>query len=218
MGASVVLVLLWWFLLWSPRNKDYNDAAAQAQAAQAQVDQLQAQYNRLYSIKQQIPRLQASLAKMQVAIPDKPQLDQIILAINGAANQSGVEVDAITPTPPTASGGANAAPPSIRVSLSVKAGYNELLDFMDRLDALPRIVVIDSVNMSGTSGGGSVGSAELTVSMSLRLFVTTAPPAAGSTTTTTAPAGGTTTTTTPGATTTTTPGATPTTTGSVTGG
>lgn len=222
-AVIVVLVLIWWFLLWSPRNRAYNAAAANAQAAQAQVDQLQSQYDRLNSIKQRIPQLQAELAKIHIAIPDKPELDQIILDINGAAAQSGMELDSIAPTPPAASTGAantataGGAPPFIRVSLALKGGYTELLDFMDRLDSLPRLIVIDTVSASAGTGGSA--SAELSVSITVRLFVTTAPATAGSgTTTTTAPPGGTTTTTVPGATTTTTHGATTTTAGAVTGG
>ncbi|HEX5266799.1 MAG TPA: type 4a pilus biogenesis protein PilO [Acidimicrobiales bacterium] len=206
-GVIVAMVLAWWFLLWGPRNRSYNDANTAAQQAQGQVEQLQAQLNRLESIKQQLPLLQAQLAKMQVAVPDKPQLDQIILNINTAAVNSGVQLLSIAPTPPaaTATSGAGAgtsgAPPSIRVALSLKGGYNQVLDFINRLDGLPRLVVIDTVgltsNATGPSGTSTVGEAgattattapaELTISLTVRLFTTTAAPAAGATTTTTAP-------------------------------
>lgn len=215
--VAIVMVLAWWFLLWGPRNRSYNDANTAAQQAEATVTQLQAQYNRLQSIKQQIPAFEAELAKLQVAVPDKPQLDQIILNVNSAAVDSGVQLLSISPTPPataSATGAASAggAPPSIRVSLSLKGGYDQVLDFINRLDGLPRLLVIDTVGLtsnatgpSGTStaaGAGTTGAtapAELTISLTVRLFTTTAQPAAGSTTTTTAPAGsGTTTTTVPG--------------------
>ena len=216
-GVAVAMVLAWWFLLWGPRNRSYNDANAAAQQAQAQVTQLQAQYNRLLSIKQQIPAFQAELAKLQTAVPDKPQLDQIILNINSAAVESGVQLLSISPTPPAAASSTGAAtaptaaPPAIRVSLSLKGGYDQVLDFINRLDGLPRLLVIDTVGLtsnatgpsgtSATAGAGTTGvtaPAELTISLTVRLFTTTAQPAAGSTTTTTAPAGGTTTTTVPG--------------------
>lgn len=226
--AVVAIVLIWWFLLWSPRNKDYNTANAIAQAADAQVEQLQAQVSRLESIKAQIPQFQAELAKLQVAVPDKAQLDQIILAINGAADQSGVELDGIAPSPPSAGGtgpAASAAPASIRVSLNLKGDYDQALDFMNRLDTLPRLLVIDTVNLAGTGSGtgasSSSGGAELSISMTVRLFVTSAPPAApGATTTTTTPGAGSTTTTAPaaGSSTSTTAPTTTTTAGPVTGG
>ena len=220
-AVVVAMVLAWWFLLWSPRNRSYNDANLAAQQAEGQVTQLQAQYNRLLSIKQQIPQLEAELAKLQTAVPDKPQLDQIILNVNDAAVQSGVQLLSITPTPPAtassavgaAAAPATGAPPAIRVSLSLKGSYNQVLDYINRLDALPRLLVIDTVGLNSNAAGPSAGSAtgtgattatttqaELTISLTLRLFTTTAQPAAGATTTTTAPAGGagTTTTTVPG--------------------
>ena len=222
-GVVLAMVLVWWFLLWSPRNRSYNDANAAAQQAETQVTQLQAQFNRLESIKQQIPELQAQLAKMQVAVPDKPELDQIILNINDSAVQSGVQLLSIAPTPPTptsptgggaagtpATGGAAAAaPPDIKVSLSLKGGYGQVLDFINRLDALPRLLVIDTIGLNSSATGPSSTSTapgaapttattappELAITMTVRLFTTTAPPPAGATTTTTTPAGGTTTTT-----------------------
>lgn len=220
LGVVIAMVLAWWFLLWGPRNRSYNDADAAAQQAQAQLTQLQAQYNRLLSIKQQIPAFQAELAKIQTAVPDKPQLDQIILNINGAAVDSGVQLLSLSPTPPAAASSAGtaaaatAAPPSIRVSLSLKGGYDQVLDFINRLDGLPRLLVIDTVGLTSNASGPSATStasgtagtaavtppAELTISLTVRLFTTTAQPAGGSTTTTTAPAGGS------GATTTTVPG------------
>jgi Tfp pilus assembly protein PilO len=206
-GVVVAVVLAWWFLLWGPRNRSYDQASMAAQQAQSQVDQLQAQYDRLLSIKQQIPQLEAELGKLQTAVPDKPQLDQIILSINSAAVQSGVQLLAISPNPPatTASAGAasaaTSAPPAIRVSLSLKGGYDQVLDFVNRLDGLPRLLVIDNVGLTsnaagpaGTSAPATPGAttattpqAELTISMNVRLFTTTAAPAAGATTTTTAP-------------------------------
>ena len=214
-AAVVAMLLAWWFLLWGPRNRSYNTASQAAQQAEAQVTQLQAQYNRLLSIRQKIPQLQAELAKLQTAVPDKPQLDQIILNINDAAVESGVQLLAITPAPPVAATGSGSAatstvaPPAIRVSLSLKGDYNQVLDFINRLYALPRLLVIDTLGLS-SSGTGPSGTptapaagattpttvpAELTISLGVRLFTTTAPPPAGATTTTTTPAGGTTTTT-----------------------
>lgn len=221
-GAVILIFLIWWFLLWGPRNRSYNDANAAGQQADSQVQQLRAEVSRLKSIRQQIPELQAEMARLQAAVPDKPELDQIILRLNSAAVDAGVDLLSISPTQPTATSathtaGAAGGPPAIKIALSLKGGYEELLDFINRIDSPPRLLVIDTLGLSsnattpgasptgGPAGGGSA--AELNISMSVRVFVTTAPPAVGSTTTkTTIPSGtsGITTTTAPGATTATT--------------
>ena len=80
-----------------------------------------------------------------------------------------------------------------RRAMTANGGYFQVLDFVNRLDRLPRIVVIDSLSLSSGAAGG------LTASITARMFVSAAKPVAGSTGTT----GSTTTTTTtvPGATT-----------------
>ena len=76
--------------------------------------------------------------------------------------------------------------------MNITGGYFQVLDFVNRLDSLPRIIVVDSINVSG----GAVS--QLTVALTARMFVSANKPVAGSGATTT-----TTSTTVPGATTTT---------------
>ncbi|HZU71535.1 MAG TPA: type 4a pilus biogenesis protein PilO [Acidimicrobiales bacterium] len=221
-GAGLLLVLvLWLVLLWLPRNNAYNQASRQASQAEAQASQLQAQLSRLQSDARQQPLLQAELLRLQAAIPDDPDLAQFILDLNDAANQAGVNLLSISPSPPVATGatspspGATAGvPPAIKVSLNVTGGYFQVLDFLDRLDTLSRLLVIDTMSMNHSAGGGTAGSqAELTVAITARMFTAKPLPVGPSTgvatTTTTTVAGATTTTTAAGGAATTTSTSTP---------
>ncbi|HVF75060.1 MAG TPA: type 4a pilus biogenesis protein PilO [Acidimicrobiales bacterium] len=103
-------------------------------------------------------------------------------------------------------------PAEIRLALQVQGGYYQVLDFLNRITDMPRIVVIDSLNVTGSATG------RLTVALTARMFTRAVPPEFGgvatpTTTTTTAPGGATTTTAVGGATTTTAAGATTTTAG-----
>lgn len=167
----MVLVVVWMLVLWLPRNRAYDAASTQARTAQSQVQALQSEYDRLKSEQAQLPQLQAQLAKMQAAIPDTPQLAQIFLNINDAAVKAGVTVTSIAPSPPAASVGGAAAPPAVKLSLALSGGYYQVLDFIDRLDSMPRLIVLDSVNISG---GSSTNNA-LTVSIAARMFTTQVP-------------------------------------------
>ena len=136
-----------------------------------------------------------------MAIPDDPNLAQFILDANDAASRSGIDFLSITPTQPTAPsqattgstvpGGGSATPVPIRIGMAIAGGYFQVLDFINRLSALPRIVVVDSLTMSGNAS-----SAQLQVTLQERIFTTSVQPVSGAT-------GSSTTTTTPGATTTT---------------
>lgn len=213
-AGAVVVVLAWWFLLWSPQRSRIADARDRREAAEDQAASLELQLRRLRDLAAREAVVRSRLERLRVAIPDQPNLAQFILEANEAAERSGIEFLSITPTPPAAparpQGGQQGAqaggpPGEIRLSMTITGGYFQVLDFVNRLDDLPRLVVIDAINVSGGEGG------LLNVSLQARMFVGVAPAAPGATTTTTTTAPATTTTAAPGATTTA-PGA-PTTTG-----
>jgi len=225
-GAAVAVLLAWYLLLWSPANKSVKNAKARTTSAQLQVTQLQADITRLEEAQRNQPAAQAKLEVLRAAIPDDPQLGQFILAVNDAATKAGIQFASISPSEPrqptpTASASAatsgaattgttlpgtrvstagGPAPAEIAVSMSIKGGYFQILDFMNRLDSMPRLVVTDSVNVTADPNGA------LGVGLTCRIFVRAVPTGfagATSTTSTTAPAGGSTTTTAAGGSTTT---------------
>jgi Tfp pilus assembly protein PilO len=175
LSGAVVVVLAWWFLLWSPQRSRISDAR----------DELQ--LRRLRDLQAREAVVRSRLERLRVAIPDQPNLAQFILAANEAAERAGIEFLSITPTPPAAPAAAargqqaegGGPPAEIRLSMTITGGYFQVLDFVNRLDDLPRLVVIDSINVSGGEGG------QLNVSLQARMFVGVPPAAPGATTTTT---------------------------------
>ena len=176
--GSVVLILLWYFLLWSPRQSAIEEASQRADAAESQEASLQAEIQRLQAAQRDEPLKQARRAELQAAAPDDPALGQFILDVNAAANASGIDFMTISPTPPAPAVGGGLS--VINLSFSVAGGYFQVLDFMNRLTDLPRLVVIDSVNL--TPGEAT----RLSASLGARMF-TTATGIDATTTTTAAP-------------------------------
>jgi hypothetical protein len=87
----------------------------------------------------------------------------------------------VTPSHVTAS--TTGGPNEVTVTLSVRGSYFQVLDFIDALVALPRVVVLDSVGLNAEQAGdGTV----LSVTLSGRIFTTAAP---GSTAGVTVPVG-----------------------------
>jgi Tfp pilus assembly protein PilO len=210
-GAGVLVVLLWFVVLWGPQGSALSKAKKRAATAEQQEATLQDQLTRLQASKRDAPLKQSQLETLRVAVPDDPNLAQFILDANDAASKSGIDFLSITPTPPStvsspssATAGAAAGTPQpvpIKLAMSISGGYFQVIDFLNLLDKLPRIVVIDSLSISG---GGSTG--QLSVTLQARMFISAAKPVAGSagaagaagasgaTTTTTTTAGATTTT------------------------
>lgn len=176
--GSVVMILLWYLLLWSPRQSEIQAAEARTEAAESQASALEQEIQRLQAAQRDEPLKQARRAELQGAVPDDPALGQFILDVNAAASASGIEFMTISQTPPAPPEGGGLS--TIALNFSVAGGYFQVLDFMNRLTDLPRLVVIDSVSLSPGEGG-----ARLTAALGSRIFTTAA--GIDAPTTTTAP-------------------------------
>ena len=191
LGASLALLGLWFVFLWGPQGGRLTDAQARTEAAEAQNSELELRIDRLEAAEEGAPARMAELAELRRAVPDEPELAQFILDANQAATDAGVDFLSISPGVPAA--GVGGLPPVITLSITVTGPYFSVLDYLERVDDLPRIVVIDGLTLTPDAGPGALQ--ELAVSINGRMFAssapqipppTTVPPAPGETTTTTA--------------------------------
>ncbi|MBV8295609.1 MAG: type 4a pilus biogenesis protein PilO [Acidimicrobiia bacterium] len=218
-GVGLGVLILWFIALYSPQGSALSDAKKRTSQAAEERATLQDQLTRLQQARRDLPLKQSELETLRVAIPDDPNLAQFILDANDAASKAGIDFLSITPTPPSTSGGVTTTPTTsagapaggggaattpvpVHIGMTATGGYFQVLDFMNRLNSLPRIVVIDSVQMTAGAGGST-----LSVTFAERIFTTSSRPISGTSTGGGAGGGTTgssTTTTTPGGTTTTT--------------
>lgn len=173
-GATVGLAVLWFLLLWTPQGGRLTDAHEREETAAATNSQLELRAARLAAAEQRRPELTADLEALRVAVPDAPDLAQFLLDADTASTAAGVDFISISPTPPAASTTAG-VPSEIALSISVEGGYFQVLDFLNRLSSMPRIVVVDTLGLTA-SGEGS--DAVLTVAITARMFTTAADVAA----------------------------------------
>lgn len=191
-GIAAVILVLWYFALWKPRGSELGEAKDRRVAAEASESQLQTEIARLRAEERQEPLRRAQLERVRTLIPDEPNLAQFILDANDAAIRSGIDFISVAPALPTPATlaapapGAPAAPatapgtapPEIKLALQISGGYFQVLDFLNRLDALPRLVVTDSLTLSADP------TARLAVAVTGRMFTHILPPGFGTTPTT----------------------------------
>ena len=171
-GISLALFAAWFILLWGPQGGKLADAEEREEVAAGTNSELELRRDRLVAAQADAPALQAKVETLRVAVPDDPNLAQFILDANDAATASGVDFLSISPTPPAASADP-ALPSAVNLAINVDGGYFQVLDYMNRLDDMDRIVVVDTLGLSPTGEeGGPVG---LSVSVSARMFTTATP-------------------------------------------
>lgn len=175
-AAALVLVVAWYFLLWSPEAKNVKSAHRAHAQAEQKITQLQGQITQLQGLVKQIPADNARFAQLEAALPENPQLDQAMNLLHQAAVQTGVTVANVAPTNPGgSSSGANSSQgasggPAITLSLSVQGTAAQVEAFLSALSTLPRTFVVDKVSLSGGGPSSSNNSSSSGASITARIF------------------------------------------------
>jgi Tfp pilus assembly protein PilO len=210
--GAVVVVLLWYFLLFAPTSSDLSSTRDEVSEVDSQNQELQNTIRRLKELSRNSVEQQAQLRTLRAAIPSTPDLGEFILQANEIASAAGIDWLSIAPNPPAATGGAGPTS-TISLTIQVDGQFSAVLDYLNRLEDLERLVVVDGINVttgggadgeSGASGaagatGSVTGAPSLSVSITGRMFTDAQPPATPGSTGTPSTPGGTTSTTVPGA-------------------
>jgi Tfp pilus assembly protein PilO len=145
-AGAVVLVLLWYFLLFAPTSSDLSETRDEVAEAQRQKQELENTVRRLKELSRNSVQQTADLQALRAAIPELPDLGEFILQANEIASASGIDWLSISPSPPVA--GTRGPNSTIALSIQVNGGFFELLDYLNRLEDLERLVIIDAVSVS----------------------------------------------------------------------
>jgi type IV pilus assembly protein PilO len=192
-GVAVLVVIVWYAAIYSPKNSDLSKAQDDLKTAQSQRDNLQTQLSNLRDLEANRAKQQAALQKLNAAVPTTPDLAGFILQANDIATQAGVDWLQVSPSLPSASAGGG--PTTINLTMQLQGGFFQVYDYLNRLEDLQRIVVVDTVNLTATGDTSNPSDPTLSMGITGRMFTRSAPVTPGGASG--APSGGGTTSTTP---------------------
>jgi type IV pilus assembly protein PilO len=176
-GAGILgMIAIWYVMLFSPQGSALSAAHARLDTAHQRQTELRAQLRALQTAKTAPSTIQAQIDALKQAIPNTPDLAGFIDATNSAAAASGIQFLSLAPSQPAASKGA--AISELRLSMAVKGTYFQVVDFVNRLDSMPRLVVVDGLNLTGDKGGAV--SAQINARMFMQARPVVAPSGSGS--------------------------------------
>ena len=201
--VAVLVVALWWTMLLKPTRAKVAKAKSDTTAQEAKLAPLQQQLSQAQRDAAHAAEFKAQLESLQLALPNSPALAAFIRNANGVASAAGVKWQSVTHATPTPGlGGVQ----SISVSLQVQGTYGHLIDYLSRLAAMKRLLVVDNLqlaasssNSTSTAGGDAAsqstgpfsGGDQLTATIAGRMFAlpdASSAAALGQTGTPTAPA------------------------------
>jgi Tfp pilus assembly protein PilO len=159
----VLLIVAGWFLLVAPKKSDADASRASTVSAQAANDQLKTKIAVLTAQQADIPKQQATLATIRLAIPDNPALPSLIRTLNGIAVATGTSFSGLTnATPiqvaqsvtgaaaPAGAAGASTAPGALQLStvaMSIYGSYAQIELFVAQLENTQRALIVSNVSI-----------------------------------------------------------------------
>jgi Tfp pilus assembly protein PilO len=183
--AAVLTLALWWNFLLKPTQAKAKAVKADTAVQRAKLQPLEAQLAQAHAYAAHASTFKAQLATLQQAVPDSPALAAFIREANAIAEASHISWQSVTHAPPTP--GADGVA-SIAVGIQIRGTYEQVMEYLGRIAALQRLLVLDNVQVTaaaitsagpggpasgtGTSTGPFSGASELTVTIRARMFET----------------------------------------------
>ena len=94
--VAVVLIVAWYFLLFSPTQNKLSDLDEQIQSARARLTIAKQEVVQLESYKKTAPQSRAELVRLGKMLPESEGVPGLIVELTKTADASGVDVDIIT--------------------------------------------------------------------------------------------------------------------------
>jgi Tfp pilus assembly protein PilO len=184
--VAVVLIVAWYFLLFSPTSSKISDLDEQIAAQQTALATAQQEVVRLESYKKTAPQSRAEIVRLGKMLPQAEGIPSLIIELTRTADASGVELNSITrgATVPGSPFGVQS------VTLQVTGRFFDAEDFVYRLEdyvafrnstfrVTGRLLVLQSVTMAGSATASSDGSVPpVTVTVVLNAYLWAGAPAA----------------------------------------
>jgi Tfp pilus assembly protein PilO len=164
----VAVVALWWFFVMAPIRSDADEVADETEQLRREESALAAQVAELRDIESRGPEIEAELAELREALPEFADLAEFVNAANSIAETAGITWLSVAPSEPVPTGGIG----TVNMSIQVEGGYFQVLDYLNRLEELPRLVLVDTIGVTaaGAEGTGTFGAPPLTASLTARMF------------------------------------------------
>ena len=191
----ILLVVAYYFILFSPLRQEYLDRFAQRSQKEQQKQQLEQTAAQLENIRRNADDVERQILELSKRIPEQAEIPTLVVQIEEVAQAADVTQLRIEPGDPEAPpGGGDLS--RIPITMSFEGTYEQLQDFLLRVRNLVRLVTINEINYEPVDeqGGETTGGGEsktnrnveelLTVEIQAEVYVQ---PAAGGGGTTTAP-------------------------------
>ena len=126
--VAIVLIVAWYFLLFSPMQRKSADLGTQIESAQSALDMANQEVVKLESYKKTAPQSRAEIVRLGKMLPESEGIPGLIIELSKTAEASGVTITSIARGTTTAG-----LPFGIQtVNIQVGGRYFDIEDFLLR--------------------------------------------------------------------------------------
>ena len=167
-AGAVVIAILLVVLLVLPKLGQVSAAKEDLAAAKSQQQTLETQKGALEDTQAQAPENRATIDEVQKKIPPTADEPGLLLLINNAALDSGLDLTTLSPSPPVFDPVTGLS--TIVLSMSALGTYNEATEFSYQIESLPRAAKITSLSLAPAGTTDSLGNQVLTLSVQIDAY------------------------------------------------
>jgi type IV pilus assembly protein PilO len=139
----VLSILLLYFLVWTSKKDELEAKERQEQTLREEFRTKHAKAVNLELYKQQLADIQKSFGAMLRQLPDKTQMDGLLIDISQTGNGVGLQQQKFQPLPEQSKDFYAERPIQIRLT----GTYHQMGEFVSGIAALPRIVTLHNVEI-----------------------------------------------------------------------
>ena len=138
----------WNSMVLGPKSRQRAAVQKELATARQHEQDLRSQLSQLKKLAADTQSREAEMVRIGRLVPAEPDIGGAILALHDTANQAQVAWSSFVPTPVTP--GAGGVPATLGVGMKIGGTFGQVFDYLARLETLDRLVVVDSIQLSGS--------------------------------------------------------------------
>jgi type IV pilus assembly protein PilO len=149
-GSVLVPVLLFFFLVYSPKSKEIDKLEADIRYLKGEIQKVEAIANKIDEHRAEKAQVELQLKAASLLLPKEKEIPNLLTDISEQGTGSGLEFISFTPKPERPQQFYAIIP----VAISVNGSYHQIGTFLDRISKLNRIVTVNNISLGGAKQSG----------------------------------------------------------------
>jgi Tfp pilus assembly protein PilO len=171
--AGLLVAALFFFLVWQPKQEELELVEADIDMVIAEQQQLTTERNRLRSVRENAPEIEADLRAAEAVVPTSTDIPAVLRQLQLAADDAGIVLRSISPQRAEQLPDAEPGLSVLAVGVQVEGTYFQIVDFVRRIEdpsMTPRGLLWDGLTMSIDEFPGLGESPTLITTLSGQLY------------------------------------------------